>query len=87
VANHRSALKRHKQSLIRRDRNRAVKTRVKNALKTVYSAVENGDKGQAEEALKQASSVLDRAATKRVIHWRNASRHISRLTKKVNALG
>jgi small subunit ribosomal protein S20 len=86
VANHRSAIKRHKQSLQRRDRNRAIKTRVKNSLKGVHAAVENKDKDQAQRALGEATSVLDRAATKRVIHWRNASRRVSRLTRKVNAL-
>jgi len=87
VANHKSAIKRHKQSLKANARNRAMKTRIKNTLKAVRLAVEQKDKEQAQAALKSASSVLDRAATKKIIHWRNAARRISRLTRAVNDLG
>ncbi len=87
MANHKSAIKRHKQSLKANARNRAMKTRIKNTLKAVRLAVEQKDKEQAQAALKSASSVLDRAATKKIIHWRNAARRISRLTRAVNDLG
>ncbi|THB69923.1 MAG: 30S ribosomal protein S20 [Desulfovibrio sp.] len=86
MANHASALKRHRQSLKARARNRAMKTRVKNLVKAVREAVEEKDKERAQEALKRAVSVLDKAATKKVIHWRNASRRISRLELAVNKL-
>jgi small subunit ribosomal protein S20 len=86
LANHRSAIKRHQQSVKARMRNKAMKTRVKNALKAVRSAVELKDKDKASEALRSATSVLDKAATKKVIHKRNASRHISRLADNVNSL-
>jgi small subunit ribosomal protein S20 len=87
VANHKSAEKRHRQSLKRRGRNRAVKTRIKNVVKSVREAVQGKDKEAAVAALKDATKVLDRAATKKVVHWRHASRSISRLSKAVNALG
>lgn len=86
MANHKSALKRHRQSLKRRDRNRAVKTRIKNVVKTVRQAVEANDKEQATAALKVAISVLDKAATKKTIHWRQAARRISRLNLAVNKI-
>jgi small subunit ribosomal protein S20 len=86
LANHRSAIKRHQQSVKARMRNKAMKTRVKNALKAVRAAVEQNDKDKAAEALRSATSVLDKAATKKVIHKRNASRHISRLADSVNTL-
>jgi small subunit ribosomal protein S20 len=62
LANHESALKRHRQSLKRRDRNRAVKTRIKNVVKDVREALESNDKDQAAAALKLAAATLDKAA-------------------------
>ncbi len=87
MANHKSALKRHRQSLKANARNRAVKTRVKNLVKKVRTAVEQGDETEARLALTQATSMLDKAATKKVIHWRQAARRISRLHDAVNKLG
>ncbi|MFW5721924.1 MAG: 30S ribosomal protein S20 [Desulfohalobiaceae bacterium] len=86
MANHRSAIKRHKQSLKARERNRMVKTRIKNKLKEVRQAVEAGEKDEAQARLKQATAVLDKAAAKGVIHSRNASRRISRLATAVNSI-
>lgn len=86
MANHKSALKRHRQSLIRNERNTTMRTRIKNVVKAVRSAVEANDKDQASIALNTAVSVLDKAATKRVIHARCAARRISRLHTAVNKL-
>jgi small subunit ribosomal protein S20 len=80
VANHKSALKRAKQNELRRLRNKAVKTRVRSAVKTVRTAA--GDAAEGE--LKAAQSVIDRAAKKGVLHKRTAARKISRLRKTVN---
>ena len=80
MANHKSALKRAKQNEIRRLRNKAVKTRVRSAVKTVRTA---GEETAAQE-LKAAQSVIDRAVKKGVLHKRAASRKISRLQKSVN---
>ncbi len=70
MANHKSALKRHRQSLKRRARNRISKTRIKNTVKAVREAVEAKDAAKAQEALKEAMSLLDKAARKKVIHPR-----------------
>lgn len=86
MANHASAIKRYRQSLKRQVRNRSVKTRVKNVVKAVRQAVEAKDAEAARAALKDATSVLDKAASKKVLHKRNASRRIARLQKAVNAL-
>ncbi|UZP68362.1 30S ribosomal protein S20 [Desulfovibrio mangrovi] len=86
MANHKSALKRHRQSLKRAARNRAMKTRVRNTVKAVRAAVQLKDKDQAAVLLGTATSVLDKAATKGVIHWRNAARNISRLSKAVSEI-
>jgi len=86
LANHKSALKRHKQSLIRNARNRAMKTRVKNAVKAVREAVELGDKEKAQAALTAATSIMDKAAGKKILHWRTAGRKVSRLSVAVGKL-
>lgn len=86
MATHKQALKRHRQSLKAKSRNRAVKTHMKNAIKAVHKAVEARDKEQAEIALKRANSILDKAASKKVIHWGHAARRISRLNREVNKL-
>ena len=85
MANHKSAVKRHKQSLKKAVRNRAARTRVKNVIKAVRTAVLENDMEKAGTALTAATSVLDKTAGKGVIHWKNAARKISRLAKAVNA--
>ena len=85
MANHKSALKRNRQSLIRRDRNRANRTKVKTAVKKVEAAIKvEGSVENAQEALVAAVPVIERAAVKGAFHKKTASRKISRLTKKVN---
>ena len=86
MANHKSALKRHRQSIKAKERNKAVRTRLKNATKAVRMAIEQKDAENALKALQTASSVIDKAAQKNVIHWRAASRRISRLSKAVNSI-
>jgi len=86
LANHKSALKRHRQSLVARARNRAMKTRVKNAVKAVRAAIETKDAAAAQAALKEASAVLDSAASKKIIHWKTAARKVSRLNLAVNKI-
>ena len=49
-------------------------------------AVESGDKAAAQEALKAASSTINRAASKGVLHKNNAARKVSRLSEKVSKL-
>ncbi|MHC1701661.1 MAG: 30S ribosomal protein S20 [Humidesulfovibrio sp.] len=86
MANHPSALKRHRQSLKRQARNKAVKTRIKNVVKAVRQALAEKNADTAAIALKNASSVLDRAASKKVIHWKKAGRCIARLQTAINKM-
>ncbi len=86
MPNIRSAAKRHRQNLKARERNKAVKTRIKNVTKAVYQAVDQKDPAKASMAIQQAASTLDKAAQKRVIHWKKAARKISRLNRMVNTL-
>lgn len=86
MANHASAIKRHRQSLKAQARNKAVKTRIKNAVKAVRLAVGQNNPEQAQASLLEATSLLDKAAGKKVIHWRCAARRVSRLSATVSAL-
>jgi len=86
VANHKSAIKRHKQSLVRNARNNHVRSTMRTLVKNVREAVAAGDAESAQEALKKAIPYIDKTATKGVIHNATASRKISRLTKLVNTL-
>lgn len=81
MANHASALKRARQNETRRQRNRTVKTRIKNVVKTVRQAVEAQSPEAATTTLNQAKSMIAKAAKKGVIHQKNASRKISRLSR------
>jgi small subunit ribosomal protein S20 len=81
-----SALKRTRQALKRNIRNKAVRTTIKTQIKKVESAIASGNKEDAGSALKEAIKALHKAASRGVIHKNNASRKISKLTRKVNAL-
>ena len=85
MANHKSALKRNRQSLLRRIRNRANKSKMKNAIKAVDAAMEEKSIEKAQDALKAVIPIIDRTVTKGVLHKKNASRKVSRLTRRVNA--
>lgn len=86
MATHKSALKRSKQSKEKRLRNRNVKSNLKTTMKAVSAAIEEKNPKKAQEVLSQVTPVINKAASKGVIHKKNAARKISRLTRKVNAL-
>lgn len=86
MANHRSAIKRHKQSEKRRARNTSVKSAIKTSIKGLCEAVNEGNADEAATRLKKTSSLLDKAVSKGVLHRNNASRKISRLTTRVNSV-
>jgi small subunit ribosomal protein S20 len=81
-----SAMKRVRQSVKRNLRNKGVLSGVRTILKKVEAAVASGSKEDSGKTLLQAMRALNKAASKGVIHKNTASRNISRLTKKVNAL-
>jgi len=86
LTTHRSAIKRAKQSEVRRMRNRARKTVVKNVVKRVRVALASKSAEEAQAALSQAVPVIDKAAAKGTLHRKTASRKISRLSTQVHAL-
>jgi small subunit ribosomal protein S20 len=74
-----SAKKRHRQSLERRAKNRAVKSSIKTQVRKVRAAVAAGDLTKAGAEFRLAAKKLDRAGVKRVIHPNAAARTKSRL--------
>ncbi len=86
MANHPSALKRERQSQKRRSRNRAVSTGIKTSIKKMGVALSENELEAIKSTLKEATSSLDRAASKGVIPKARASRKISRLTMKANKM-
>ena len=86
MANHKSALKRARQSEVRRLRNMGYKTRSKNIVKEVRAALTENDKEQAIEKLKNATAIIQKSASKGVFHKKKASRKISRLARQINQI-
>lgn len=86
MANHKSAEKRNRQAQASRLRNKMNRTRMKGVIRIVDEAVIAGSAEAAQEALKVAIPVIAKTASKGTIHKKNASRKISRLTKRVNAM-
>jgi small subunit ribosomal protein S20 len=85
VASHESALKAHRQSLKNRERNRQYRSRLRGALKGIRSAIQGKDVAAAESALKQTVSLIDKMASKGIIHRNAAGRYKSRLATRLAA--
>lgn len=86
MANINSAKKRWRQTLKRTERNRAGRSKLRTFLRRAEEALAAGDKGAAEAAMAAAVPVIARAAGKGLIPVNTASRKISRLSKRLNAL-
>lgn len=86
MANHPSALKRHRQSEKARLANRSVRARLRTMVRQLREAVVAGDKEAAETKLREASSQLHKAASKGVLHRRTADRQTGRLARQVGSL-
>lgn len=86
MANIKSAIKRLKQSVNRNQRNRRVKSHVKNAIKDFYLHLAEQDEPKARAAYALASKVIDQAVSKGVLHKNNGSRKKSRLAQKLKKL-
>lgn len=86
MANIKSAKKRILVNKTKADRNKAIKSSVKTAVKKVIVAIDANDKEAAKAALLNATSIIDKATSKGVYHKNYASRKVSRLNKAVNAM-
>ncbi|MFT4744292.1 MAG: small subunit ribosomal protein S20 [Nitriliruptoraceae bacterium] len=86
MANIKSQIKRNRQSEAARQRNKVVRSKTRTMVKKFEAAIEAGDKDAAAEAYKEASSALDKAANKNVMHDNAASRKKARLAKRLASL-
>ena len=86
MANIKSARKRAKQAIERRDHNMALRTSVRSAMKKVTKAVAAGNKEAAIGALHESQRVIDRVVAKGVLHRNAGDRHKSRLAHAIKAL-
>lgn len=86
MANIKSQMKRILTNKKATDRNKAVRSEVKTAVRATREAIVAGDKDKAAAALLVASKKLDKAASKGVLHKNQAANRKSAITKQVNAL-
>ena len=84
MANHPSAKKRARQTVVRTERNRSIRTRVKNATRAFREALASGDKAAAAAKLAEATRILRKSASQGVLHKATASRRVSRLVKALH---
>ena len=83
MANHKSAIKAHGQSLRRREHNKQLKSRMRHALTAARSAIDAGDAEKANVVVRTTVSLIDNLAGKGIIHHNAAARHKSRLSKRL----
>jgi small subunit ribosomal protein S20 len=86
MANHFSALKRARQTETKTATNRANKSRLRSALRSLREAIAKGDKESAQKAYSETVSVVDKGVQKGALHKNTASRYKSRLSKRVKAI-
>jgi small subunit ribosomal protein S20 len=86
MANHKSALKRIRQTETRTERNRFYRTRLKNIVKAVRTAIDEGNKEEAAAAFKIANQQIHRFVSKGLLKKETAARKVSRLHQAVNAI-
>ena len=83
MASHDSALKAHRQNVIRREHNRQMRSRLRRALRDIRAAIDGGDASQVKDALRSTISLVDKMAGKGLIHRNTAGRYKSRLASRV----
>ena len=87
MAHHKSAEKRIRQTPKRTLRNKARVSEIKTEVKKAETAIASGDKVAAAAALRAAQPAMQRGVSKGVMHRNTVARKISRLTKRLKALG
>lgn len=89
MANIKSAMKRNRQNVKRHARNRHSKSTMRNAIKDLKSALEKAKKRtpELEKKLVSTTKIIQKVASKGMIHARTRSRLVSRLNQQVNRLG
>lgn len=86
MANHKSSLKRARQTVVRTERNRAVHSRIKTLRKQTQQAIESGDKETAESTGRKLTSAVDKAAKTNLFHPNKAANIKSKTAKALSTL-
>lgn len=86
MANTAQARKRARQSIARRNRNFALRTEFRTAIKKVLKAIQAGNKDAAKVEFISAQSTIDKIARKGIFHKNKAARHKSKLSAKIKAM-
>jgi small subunit ribosomal protein S20 len=87
MANTKSAKKAARQTIRRTAVNKARRTRLRSSVRKVEEAIASGNKEAAAAALKEAEPIIARTGQTGVVHRKTASRKVSRLAKRVGAMG
>ena len=74
-----SALKANRQNVARREHNRQLRSKLRTVLKSIRASLDAKDLDSAKAALKQTVSIVDKMATKGILHRNTAGRYKSRL--------
>ena len=82
---HASAVKAHRQTIKQTERNRALRSKLRTALKGIRSAIKTGDTAAAKAAQSQTDSLIDKMSGKGIIHDNAAARYKSRIAKQITA--
>ena len=82
---HASAVKAHRQSVKRREHNRQLRSRLRGALRAIREAIDANQLDKAKAALKDTISLIDKMASRGVIHHNAAGRYKSRLNTRFAA--
>ncbi len=83
MANHASAIKAHRQSLVNRERNRQYRSKLRTALKAVRAALASGKTDEVKTGFSGTVSLIDKMVTKGIIHRNAAGRYKSRLALRL----
>jgi small subunit ribosomal protein S20 len=83
VANIKSQIKRNRQNEKATERNKSVKSEFKTAIRRFREAADTGDRAQAESLMRDASQLVDKAASKGVIHANQAANKKARMAKRL----
>lgn len=86
MANSKQARKRIRQAEKSRQQNASMRSMMRTYIKKVVAAIATGDAKVADEKLKEATPIIDRMASKGIIHKNKAARHKSRLTAHIKKL-
>jgi len=79
-----SALKANRQNITRREHNRQLRSRLRSALKAIRASLDSKDLDGAKSALSATVSIVDKMATKGIIHRNTAGRYKSRLSARIS---